>query len=73
MLPPALGGPRVLRAAVPGPSSAREYRKDQARHRGDFARPSTEHVNYSKKNLANRKGGVLKIYVLVQLSMMNVI
>ena len=31
MLPPALGGPRVLRAAVPGPSSAREYGKDQCR------------------------------------------
>ena len=31
MLPPALGGLRVLRAAGPGPSCARDYRKDQCR------------------------------------------
>ena len=51
MLPPALGGLRVLRAAGPGPSYAREYVKDHARHRGGFARPSTEQVNYSKMPL----------------------
>jgi len=31
--------------------SAREYGKDQARHRGGFAHPSTEQVNYSKMPL----------------------
>ena len=51
MLPPALGGLRVLRAAGPGPSCAREYGKDHARHRGRCARPSTEQVNYSKMPL----------------------
>ena len=32
MLPPALGGLRVSRAAGPGSSSAREHGKDQCRH-----------------------------------------
>ena len=48
MLPPALGGLRVLRAAGPELPCTREYGKDQARYRGGSARPSTEHVNYSK-------------------------
>ena len=46
-----------LTAAGPGPSCAREYGKDHARHRGGFARPSTEQVNYSKMPLQIARAG----------------
>ena len=45
------------RAAGPGPSCAREYGKDQARHHGGFARPSTERMNYSKMPLQIARAG----------------
>ena len=42
MLPPALGGLRVSRAAGPGPSCAREYGKDQI-----VMRFPARHENYT--------------------------
>ena len=59
MLPPALGGLRVSRAAGPGPSSAREYGKDQGAMRSPAG-----HWNYttfalspSNRNLERRQDG----------------
>ena len=48
---PPLADLSVSRAAGPGPPCAREYGKDQARHRSGSARPSTEQVDYSKMPL----------------------
>ena len=54
---PPLADLSVSRAADPGSTCTREYGKDQARHRGGFARPSTEHPNYSKKPLQIARAG----------------
>ena len=63
MLPPALGGLRVLRAAVPGPSSAREHGKDQCRavpaRRCNY---TTSALSPSNRELKESKRGEMRLW-----------
>jgi hypothetical protein len=58
MLPPALGGLRVLRAAGPRPSCTRDYRKDQCRavpaRRCNYTTSALSPSNRKIKNQARR-------------------
>ena len=57
MLPPALGGLRVLRAAGPRPSCTREYGKDQV-----VMRSPARHCNYTKPRFIMASAGFLKFF-----------
>ena len=63
MLPPALGGLRVLRAAGPRPSSAREYRKDQCRavpaRRCNY---TTSALSPSNREIKKSKRGEMRLW-----------